>query len=307
MAFDLDGDRGAIVIPARHMGHGAMFFTLAPDNLIVAMLPYILEYTGYRESVTGKKVGVIRDVLGTFAVNDMANRLGVEIFQTDAGYVYLKEKRSSLLDQNYCVPIYGERSGHCWLDVTGEIENPIAVAVIFAIIVKKNKYDVDDVTRSINPFLETYDGNTVPYLQSPRFQPPFHPVLLSLLSEEHGAEVGWDFASGAVPPQMVIALGKDRVIKELCEAFGVGRVFNTGSGPLRVQAAHTYQDQPEDGGLFRFADIVFELLDGTFAGRFVFRASSNDPTFVCSYETPLLAREDKGSSSYIDRRMSIGA
>ncbi|HNX81905.1 MAG TPA: hypothetical protein PKL77_07145, partial [Candidatus Omnitrophota bacterium] len=307
LAFDLDGDRGAIVIPGRHMGQGVRFFTLAPDNLIVAMLPYILDHTGYRESITGRKVGVIRDVLGTFAVNDMSKRLGVDIFQTDAGYVYLKEKRSSLLDQNYCVPIYGERSGHCWLDVTGEIENPIAVAVILAVIVKKNKYTADNTTHSINPFLETYDENTIPYLQSPRFQPPFHPVLLSLLSDECGAEAEWDFATGAVPPQMVIARGKDRVIKELAEEFSIGKVFDTASGPLRVQAVQRYRDQEEDGGLFRFADIVFELLDGTFAGRFVFRASSNDPTFVCSYETPLLAREDRSSSSYIDRRISIGA
>ncbi|MDD4894323.1 MAG: hypothetical protein PHW54_03310, partial [Candidatus Omnitrophica bacterium] len=94
IAFDLDGDRGAIIVPKHRLIEPGKFEALAPDNLIVVLLPYLIEKLGYRQELTGKKIGVIRDVLGTFGVNDMTERLGVEAFQTDAGYVFLKALRA---------------------------------------------------------------------------------------------------------------------------------------------------------------------------------------------------------------------
>ena len=307
IAFDLDGDRGAIVVPERSQAtQEVKFQTLAPDNLIVAMLPYMIERCGYDPKVIGKEVGVIRDVLGTFAVNDMASKLGIKAFQTDAGYVFLKALRRKLLPQGYVVPIYGERSGHCWLDATGEFENPIAVAVLFATMVKEAKYK-DGKTQSLSPFLETYQENTIPYLQSARFQPLFHPKLLAQLSFDPRNSTGWVYKAEKPtnPPQAIIALGKDTAIQRLQQEFIVGKTYVTPAGNLKVKEFNTYQDPPDEGGLYRFGDIVFEQ-DGKFAGRFVFRASSNDPTFVCSFETPLMEGETYDSKPLHDRYISVG-
>ncbi|MGD9014825.1 MAG: glycosyltransferase, partial [Candidatus Omnitrophota bacterium] len=308
IAFDLDGDRGAIVVPEKSLIESEItFHTLAPDNLQVVLLPYLIENLGYNPEAINKRLGVIRDVLGTYGVDDITQRLGIETFQTDAGYVFLKAKRKELQEaEGYVIPIYGERSGHCWLDVTGEIENPLAVAVLFATMVKKAKY-VNDKTEVMNPFFETYQEKSVPYLQSPRFQPAFHPVLLSRLSSDPRNDSGWryDPQKPTNPPQAVIALGKDTGIRALQEEFQVGKTYDTPAGKLRVGAFNTYHDSVEEGGLFRFADIVFELND-RFAGRFVFRASSNDPTFVCSYETPIMENERIDSSSAQHRKLSIG-
>ncbi|MDO8603694.1 MAG: UTP--glucose-1-phosphate uridylyltransferase [Candidatus Omnitrophota bacterium] len=307
IAFDLDGDRGAIVVPERWKATvGTKFHLLAPDNLIVSMLTYMIRRGGYDQAVIGREVGVIRDVLGTFAVNDMASRLGIKAFQTDAGYVFLKALRRQLLPRGYIVPVYGERSGHCWLDVTGEFENPIAVAVLFATMVKESKYK-DNATQSKNPFLEAYEENIIPYLQSTRFQPLFHPKFLSELSSDLRNNTGWTYNAERPtnPPQAIIALGKDLGIQKLQQEFKVGNLYLTPAGNLRIKEFNTYQDVPDEGGLYRFADIVFEQ-DGKFAGRFVFRASSNDPTFVCSFETPLMDGETYISASLDNRYLSIG-
>ncbi|MFA5388631.1 MAG: UTP--glucose-1-phosphate uridylyltransferase [Candidatus Omnitrophota bacterium] len=306
IAFDLDGDRGAIVVPERIENKEVKFHTLAPDNLIVSLMPYMINRAGYNPAVIGKKVGIIRDVLGTFAVNDMSSKLGVETFQTDAGYVFLKAKKRSLLPQGYSIPIYGERSGHCWLDVTGEFENPIAVAVLFATMVKEAKYK-DGVAQSLNPFLEAYQESIIPYVQSARFQPLFHPLLLSQLSKNEKNNTGWvyDAEKPKNPPQTIIALGKDAGIQRLQNEFIVGKIYATPAGDLKVREFNTYQDAPDEGGLYRFADIVFEQ-DEKFAGRFVFRASSNDPTFVCSFETPLIEGENNNSESLHNRYISVG-
>lgn len=335
IAFDLDGDRGAVVVPRRMRTEPAIkFFTLAPDNLIVVLLPYLIEKLGYNPKLIAKRIGVIRDVLGTFGVNDMAEKLtkdleiDIKTFQTDAGYVFLKALRQKLLEEDYAIPIYGERSGHCWLDVSGEVENPVAVAILFATMVKKEKY-IDDRATSSTPFFDTYREKSIPYFQSPRFQPAFHPVLLTKLSADPRNDTGWKYNSLAKnfmlrilimairrliywkqkptnPPQAIIALGKDTGVKDLQKEFIVGKTYNTPAGILKVKEFNTYQDPQEEGGLYRFADIVFELPDGRFAGRFVFRASSNDPTFVCSYETPLLKGEDWSSQSLEERKISVG-
>jgi len=308
IAFDLDGDRGAIVVPRRYKTQpDVKFYTLAPDNLIVSLMPYIINKAGYNPNVIGKKVGIIRDVLGTFAVNEMASKLGVETFQTDAGYVFLKALKRKLIPQGYSIPIYGERSGHCWLDVTGEFENPIAIAVLFATMVKEGKYK-NNVAQSESPFLEAYQESIIPYLQSTRFQPLFHPVFLSQLSKDARNNTGWayDAEKPKNPPQAIIALGKDLGIQRLQKEFIVGKIYSTPAGNLKVSEFNTYQDAPDEGGLYRFADIVFEQQDGKFAGRFVFRASSNDPTFVCSFETPLMEGEKYDSESLHNRYISVG-
>lgn len=302
MAFDLDGDRGAIIVPEKSSDKSKTnFVTLAPDNLITVLLPYLIEKCGYNPKTINKKIGVIRDVLGTFGINDMAAKLGAQVFQTDAGYVFLKAKREKLLDEGgWVVPIYGERSGHCWLDVSGEIENPLAVAVLFSTMVKQEKYrDNNPISRS--PFIETYNEKSIAYVQSPRFQPLFHSALLVRLSADTRNTTGWryDSSSRKNPPQVVIALGKDTGVAALSQEFTTGKEYSTSAGQLKVREFNTYQDPPDEGGLYRFADIVFELADGRFAGRFVFRASSNDPTFVCSYESPVIAGE---SSEVIEKR-----
>jgi len=88
IAFDLDGDRGAIIVPERHENGTVTFTTLTPDNIIVALLDYLIDKWGYKQEHTGQKIAVIRDVLGTFAVNDKTGLMGAEAFQTDAGYVF---------------------------------------------------------------------------------------------------------------------------------------------------------------------------------------------------------------------------
>lgn len=313
IAFDLDGDRGAIVVPIRGGDGQIRFETLGPDNLMVAMLPYLIKECGYNPKVIDKKIGVIRDVLGTFGVNDRAEELAkeleavVEVFQTDSGYVFLKAERQRLLREGYTFPIYGERSGHCWLEATGEFENPIAVAALFAVMVKKAKYDETNTAKSRNPFWDTYTGNTIPYMQSTRFQPWFHPKFLAELSAHSGNKTGWryDPAKSENPPQVIIALGKDEAIKRLKREFAEGKSYNTPAGSLVIKEFNAYQDIPEEGGLYRFADIVFEL-DGKFAGRFMFRASSNDPTFVASFETPVWEGEANDAQTVHDRYVSIG-
>jgi len=314
IAFDLDGDRGAIVVPRTPKTEPITTYkTLAPDNLICALLPYMVEKNGYNQRLIGKKVGVIRDVLGTFGVNNIADKLGIEPFQTDAGYVFLKALRRELLEDNYAIPIYGERSGHCWLDPTGEFENPIAVTALFAVMVKKLKYK-NDKTDSENPFWEAYHENTVSYMQSPRFQPLFHQTFLSQLSSDPRNDTGWKYdpANPTKPPQAIIALGKDAGVKRLQAEFSAGKTYNTPAGKLKVREFNAYQDPPDEGGLYRFADIVFER-DGKFVGRFVFRASSNDPTFVCSFETPSRMEGEKEGKDLLawyedsqNRYVSIG-
>jgi phosphomannomutase/HEAT repeat protein/CheY-like chemotaxis protein len=291
IAFDLDGDRGAIVVPVRDAQGNIRFELLAPDNMIVAMLSSFIEKWGYDPAKTGKQVHVIRDVLGTQAVNEKAAELNVETDQTDAGYVFLKKRRLELLAQgDAVVPIYGERSGHCWLDVTGEIENPIAVAVLFATMVKKEMYDKNDKPLTETPFFDNYQKKIIPYLQSPRFQPAFQSVLLEQLSGPEangkGNSIGWSYdpKSSANPEPEIIALGRDLGVKAMMEEFLEGKEY--AGGRIKVQKFKPYKDPPEEGNLYRFADIFFADENGEYCGRFVFRASSNDPTFVCSYEAP---------------------
>jgi len=276
IAFDLDGDRGAILIPEwDEVGVNVKaFHMLAPDNILGMLMPHLLKDWGYTAS--GRKVGVIRDVLGTYGVNDAASKNGVKMFQTDAGYVYLKALKERMEAEGYLFPVYGERSGHTWLNVSGEIENPVAVAVLFSTIEAKFKDPSD-----INGVINLYRKLSIPYSQSPRFQPFYHPRLLQWLSGHN--EIGWKYVPGVNPPQAIVALGKDETVKRLSRKFPAGSTF----GEYKVTAFNTYQDPADEGGLYRFADVMFEK-NGQFVGRVVVRASSNDPTFVMSYEAPIL-------------------
>jgi len=156
-------------VPERHENGTVTFTTLTPDNIIVALLDYLIDKWGYKQEHTGQKIAVIRDVLGTFAVNDKTGLMGAEAFQTDAGYVFLKELRQRLLAEGYTIPIYGERSGHCWLDITGEIENPVAVAVLFAVMAKQEQYGQDNNDKERKTRSAAYRDKIIPYAQAPRF------------------------------------------------------------------------------------------------------------------------------------------
>lgn len=313
MAFDLDGDRGAIVVPVS----GGGFETLTPDNLIVALLDNLIGKWGYQQS--GKKIAVIRDVLGTYAVNDKTRSLATDAAkesvitrQTDAGYVFLKSERRELVKETlskegYVVPIYGERSGHCWLDVTGEIENPVAVAVLFSVLAAQFK--------QANPksefiFKDVYESKIIPYYQAPRFSAKFSEKFLQRLvkdaklnKDKSGKKIWSAYQKGKKPPQEFIALARSFVVEKLKEKFSEGQVFNTPVGEFKVGKFLFVQDSTDNR--YRFADIHFNLPDGTFAGRFVFRASSNDPLYVLTYESPVLNGEVNREPAR-KRAMAIG-
>jgi len=282
LAFDLDGDRGAILVPEIQKGTVTGFKTLAQDNLIGMVIPSLIERWGYK-NIPGKKLGVIKDVLGTMGIVEKSRQVGVETFTTDTGYVFLKAKKEALEKQNYVVPIYGERSGHGWLHATGEIENPVAIAVLFALIVKE-KMDA-----GIKDALSVYDGETIPFSQSPRFQPPIHPNLLKKLSDDPRNDTGWKYDPNSTknPPQKIIALARHETVKAMEAEFTPGKVFSTvAAGPLHVKEFNVDKGENIDG-LYRYADVVFVDDAGAPAGHFVMRASSNDPSFVASYEAPL--------------------
>src|SRR3989338_11558386 len=121
---------------------------------------------------------------------------------------------------------------------------------------------------------------------------PFHPSLLETLASEQRNDTNWNFnlsKPSENPPQALIALGRDRAIKALSREFITDKVYDTPFGKLKVKSFNAYQDSLDEGGLFRFADIMFEKPSGEFTGRVVFWGSSNDPAFVCSYGGPILS------------------
>jgi len=293
IAFDLDGDRGAIHVPKRTRDKSKVQFqTLTSDNVIVTLLPSLMSDWGYNDKRNEFKIGVIRDVLSTRGVDDRARELGVEPFKTNAGYVYLKAKKATLEPAGYLIAIIGEKSGHIFPDFSGVIENPVAVSVLFALLVKQEQKSLFDkrirgeslAGETINPVMDVFESKATPYSQSPRFQPPFHPKLLENLSNDERNNTPWRFdfndQLNNLPPQSIIALGQDLAIQLLKKEFVRGKSYETPAGTLTVGELDFNRDNE---GLYRYADIYFEL-NGEFAGRMVFRASSNDPTFVASYE-----------------------
>jgi len=209
-----------------------------------------------------------------------------------------------LLAEGYTIPIYGERSGHCWLDITGEIENPVAVAVLFAVMAKQEQYGQDNNAKTKNPFLQAYRDKIIPYAQAPRFSAPFNPAFLKMLSDRQNAlqKAEWTFeAKPLAPPQRIIAEGRDIIARELEKEFAVGKRFDTPAGPLVVKSVEAVQDK--DDSKYRFADIHFAMPDGTFAGRYVFRASANEPLFVMTYEAKVYDGKIARAQEY---EMAIG-
>ncbi len=283
LSFDLDGDRGAIVV---RLPNGD-FLVLPPDNLMAALMPFFKERGGYNPEVlkrNGKKgVAFIKDVLGTWGVVDKAKEQGFETFQTDAGYVFLKARRRKLMNDGYVIPMYAEKSGHAWTDVTGPIENPVAVGVLYAMMVKNYK---DAHPASTNPFYEAFEKNTTPYRQSARFQPA---IDKNFLRKQSATALPEDPEE---PRQLLIARARHNAIEHARTDFAVGKPFQTAAGVLEVSYLDINVDEDEEKGLNRYADIHFTL-NGVFAARIVFRASANDPTYVSAFETPLLPGENK--------------
>jgi phosphomannomutase len=277
ITFDLDGDRVAIVIQKSD----GTFLELPPDNLVEALTPFLASDGGFNTEKTGEKYIAICDVLSTEGVDEVGAKYGIGVRKTDAGYVFLKAEGRDLRAQGHKVMILGERSGHAWL--MGEFENPLEVAITYAVMAVKYQQAHPE---SANPFLDVYQTNTVPYLQSARFQPPFHDAYLQMLGNEFGAAAGWTYTPGAVPNQRIIALGRDQAIRKVMEYFKPGREFETPAGKLTVKSVTTEAPSARQlDGLYRFADIQFVDVNGISAGHFVLRASANDPTFVTSYET----------------------
>jgi len=306
LAFDLDGDRCAIIVPDKDAEDYTELESLPLDVLTALLLPFLTTRCGYNPEVLEKKerkkVAVIRDVLGTEMVDRVANKtflgsemalelaertLGIEVYPTDAGYVYLKAKRKDLKQHNYVVPVYGESSGHGWLDITGPIENPIAIIALFGVMINEEKarYPQDTIKNKIK------ESMVIPYKRSGRFDPLFHEQLLKTLSSDIERKArfkvhDWEYRRGEKIPQKVIAMGKDYVIEKIGEYFKEGATFTVSgaiNGELKVLDLNLYWDDDEE--LFRYADIRFSL-NGEYIGRYIFRASSNDPNFVCGFEVP---------------------
>ncbi|MCM8792825.1 MAG: hypothetical protein NC826_06805, partial [Candidatus Omnitrophica bacterium] len=299
ITFDLDGDRGAVVIPVPNKDSITKdnFTILPPDNLMQVLLPF-LNVSGYSVKERGK-VGVVRDVLSTKGVDKKAEELGYESYQTDAGYVFLKAKVKALKENGYTIPIYSERSGHTWTQVTGAFEDPIIVSLFFNIIVSEH---LQKNPTAPYPALEVYKKNSIPYKQSTRFQPLFGKPFLRQLSDDPENKSGWRFGQTPIPME-IVSLGRHRAIEQLKGQFQKGKEFKTPVGRLTVSEFNFYFDPEIKAN--RFADIRFSL-DGKDAGSFVFRASSNEPTWVCSFETPLWEGETFEAESVFLRYISVG-
>src|SRR5205823_3883483 len=118
--------------------------------------------------------------------------------------------------------------------------------------------------------------------------PPFHEELLKRLGKRFGAMANWEYAPGKVPNQKIIAHGRDEAIKAALLFFSTGKSFDSHAGTIHVSKISTEDAEARSGdGLYRFIDIEFEDVNNQPVGRFVLRASANDPTFVTSYESPV--------------------
>ncbi|MCK5083478.1 MAG: hypothetical protein KAR31_11275, partial [Candidatus Omnitrophica bacterium] len=300
MAFDLGGDRGLIVTPDPSTANG--FYEIESDEAQVVLLQELKEKWGYDNIPTG----FIRDVLGTYALNLIAKKMDVRFDQTDAGYPFLKvrkevrENEAKAKGERIVFPVFGERSGRIWLHFTGEIENPLAVEILFAAMVRHGKKDLIEQGLAGNDFdaptaIKIFNEKRIPFTKSKRVQPLFHlDFLKDLESNPENKEIGWTF-NGEVgkfknPPSALIKVGNDIVVKKLKEFFTPGKEFNTPVGVLTVSEFNTERDDGAIGGRHQFADIIFEQ-NGGVVGRIVFRTSSKDSTFASTYEAPGEGRE----------------
>lgn len=290
LAYDLDGDRVVI----RYQDKNGNMVGLPPDLMMAVLLPYLIEKGGYNPNT----LAVIRDVLGTEAINKMAESLGVDVHQTDAGYVFLKDLKRKLEAQGKTVLLYGESSGHGWLRAAGDIENPISLVGIFSLITREFQHENPNIPASqlVASMLE--QKLAFPFKRSGRFKPKFHQKFLERIYDQWFVDLdmdskldmgieNWDPRSAdpekSKPLTAIITQGKHMAIDSLSKTFAKDKKFNTPMGTIKVLGI---QANKGTDGRYQFADIRFGLENDVYIGRFVFRASSNDPNFVASFEVP---------------------
>lgn len=276
MAFDLDGDRGAIVLRDRT----GEFSVLAPDKLGQVLMPFLMKDGGYSKT---PRPMYVRDCLSTDALLDQGTLSGVAIETTDAGYVFLKKRENDRAKEGCLAIGMGEASGHVWLDYTGPFENPILVALLFTSLCVKHRSARGAATGEIpaDALEQVFADLTIPYRKSTRFQPLFAPALIAEVAHTPANDTGWTPDSDAPVPQKVISLCRSASIEKLKGYFTDGRTFPTPLGELRVGRFEA--DWDADEKIFRFGKIHFQL-NGLPAGSFVSRGSSNDPTAVQVWE-----------------------
>ncbi|MBN2443366.1 MAG: hypothetical protein JXJ04_18540 [Spirochaetales bacterium] len=271
IAFDLDGDRGSIVLRNKDDS----FMTLAPDKIGQVLMPFLMNAGGYSKA---QQPLYIRDCLSTDAILDQAKISGVKVDTTDAGYVFLKKQEKTRMAEGFITLGMGEASGHTWLHYTGPFENPIAVAAFFTVMSLTLCKQKD---LPFYAFAQALEDTVIPYKKSPRFQPLFTPQLIARAAGEKENTSGWSPASTSPMPQLIIKLCRSESIKILADRFKQGTTFETRIGTLTVERFESQWDDDEQ--IFRFGKIYFSL-NGIPLGSFVSRASSNDPTAVQVWE-----------------------
>lgn len=276
VAFDLDGDRGAIVLRDRN----GEFSVLAPDKLGQVLMPFLMKDGGYSKT---PRPMYVRDCLSTDALLDQGTLSGIAVETTDAGYVFLKKRENDRAKEGCLAISMGEASGHVWLDYTGPFENPILVALLFASLCIKHRAVHGAAAGGIPPdaLEQVFSALTIPYRKSTRFQPLFAPALIAEVAQTPANDTGWTSGSDVPVPQKVISLCRSASIEKLKAYFTDGRTFATPLGELRVGRFEA--DWDADEKIFRFGKIHFQL-NGVPAGSFVSRGSSNDPTAVQVWE-----------------------
>lgn len=278
MAFDLDGDRGAIILPN---GEGE-FVNLAPDKLGQVLLPFLMGEGGYHKA---PKPMHIRDCLSTDAVTDQGKLSGVTIETTDAGYVFLKQRENQKAKEGFLTMSMGEASGHAWLDFTGPFENPIVLTLLFTAMgvkhLESKQYRTADGSIPAAAMNRFFNDWAIPYRKSTRFQPLFAPELIAEAAKDPANDTGWSSDSRSPIPQKIIGLCRSASVKKLMGFFTEGKTFGTPLGKLKVDRFETQWD--DEAGIYRFGKIYF-LLNDVPVGSFVSRGSSNDPTAVQVWE-----------------------
>jgi phosphomannomutase len=279
LAFDLDGDRGALVLQNRE----GLCIVLAPDKLGQVLMSFLMQDGGYDKL---PKPLYVRDCLSTDALIDQGRICNVTVDTTDAGYVYLKKRENERMAEGYQAIAMGEASGHAWLDFTGPFENPIAVGLLFtAMCVERIRCrDRGTSGSAAMPswvFEQVFTELAIPYRKSPRFQPLFASQLLSEAARQPRNDTGWAPGSSAPIPQKLITLCRSISIEKLKAFFPEGKTFATSLGELKVERFEAQWDEEE--GIYRFGRIYFSL-NGIAVGSFVSRGSSNDPTAVQVWE-----------------------
>jgi phosphomannomutase len=277
IAFDLDGDRGAIVLPNPQGG----FVVLAPDKLGQVLIPYLMQQGGYDQS---PKPLHVRDCLSTDAVMDQGKLSGVAVETTDAGYVFLKKRERDKSKEGYLAMSMGEASGHAWLDYTGPFENPIVLAALFTALCAERIRQHGGLAADENPPLaaqRVFTALAIPYRKSTRFQPLFAAALVAEAARDPANDTGWSPGSQSPIPQKLISLCRSASVRRIRALFAAGKTFPTALGELKVERCDAQWDEEE--GIFRFGKVYFSL-NGSPAGSFVSRGSSNDPTAVQVWE-----------------------